>query len=93
MQGFLPPVIRSTNNNLTNREKEVLVAIAEGLSGKKAACKLHIALATLKAHKSSIHSKLDLHSIAALVCYAVQAGLVKPRSLHQQSAAKHTNIP
>jgi len=94
MQGALPllPWHQPKNVNLTKREKEVLITIAEGLSGKEAAFKLQIALATLKGHKSSIHSKLDLHSIPALVRYAIQEELVQPWALNQRSATRLRDV-
>jgi DNA-binding NarL/FixJ family response regulator len=88
MEGVLRrlPWHQPKNNNLSGREKEVLITIAEGLSGREAALKLHITLATLKAHKSRIRSKLDLHSIPSLVRYAIREELAQPWDLNQRYA-------
>ena len=75
MQGFVPDSAwHKPTDKLTDREKEVLVKIAEGPSAKEAALKLHVALPTVKSHRVSIYSKLNLHSIPALVDYAIREG-------------------
>jgi len=94
MQGFLPPLPwhEPEKEDLTNRENEVLITIAEGLSAKEAAFKLHIALATVRAHKASIYSKLDLHSVPAVLNYAIRKGLVQLRYLDHRSATTVSDI-
>jgi NarL family two-component system response regulator LiaR len=95
MQGFLQPFTRheAARDNLTNREKEVLIAIAEGLSAKETGHKLHIALGTVRAHKASIYSKLNLHSVPAVVGYAIWAGLIQIGCLDQRFARRVMGVP
>lgn len=61
---------------LTNREREVLVQIAEGLSNKEIAVQLNIGVRTVETHRERIMRKLDIHSIAGLTRFAISQGLV-----------------
>ena len=63
---------------LTEREREVLVQIARGLSNDEIASKLVIAPATAKTHVSRIMSKLEARDRAQLVVIAFESGLVTP---------------
>jgi DNA-binding NarL/FixJ family response regulator len=64
-------------SKLTARKSAVLITVADGLSEKETAFRLHIALATVKSHRASIRRKLDLHSTPDLVRFAIHAGLVR----------------
>ncbi len=61
---------------LTSREREVLQLLAEGKSSKEVAVVLGISLQTVDTHRSKIMHKLDLHSIAELVHYAVRHKII-----------------
>ena len=61
---------------LTSREQEIMVLLAEGYSAKEAAAKLFISPKTVENHRTSIMSKLGLHSTLELVRYAARLGLV-----------------
>lgn len=61
---------------LTPREREVLKLIARGLSNKEIAWELKLSLKTVDTHRTNLMQKLDLHSTAELVRYALEAGLV-----------------
>jgi DNA-binding NarL/FixJ family response regulator len=60
---------------LTVREREVLQLLAEGLSTKNIAARLHVSVKTIETHRQHIMEKLDTHSIADLIKYAVREGL------------------
>ena len=60
---------------LTNREREVLQLIAEGMSTKKIAKELHLSVKTIEWHRSRLMKKVHLTSIAELVKYAISEGL------------------
>jgi DNA-binding NarL/FixJ family response regulator len=60
---------------LTEREKEVLRLIAEGKSNKEIAESLCLSIKTVAAHRANIIEKLDIHSRAELVKYAIRQGL------------------
>ncbi|MBM6619187.1 response regulator [Bacillus suaedaesalsae] len=63
-------------NALTEREKEVLQCLVEGLSNKEIADKLFISDKTVKIHVSKIFKKLNVKSRSQVVIYAVQHQLV-----------------
>ena len=60
---------------LTNREREVLQLIAEGMSTKQIARELHLSVKTIEWHRSQLMKRLHLKSIAELVKYAISEGL------------------
>ena len=62
---------------LTDREKEVLQLLAEGKSNKEAASILNVSLYTVETHRSRIMQKLNLHSTAEIVLYAVRKRIVQ----------------
>ena len=63
---------------LTERERQVLVLIAEGRSTKQAAERLGISYKTADSHRSRILEKLGVHETASMVRYAIRAGLIEP---------------
>ena len=62
--------------DLTSREREVLVSIAEGQSNKEIATKLGIGVRTIETHRERIMRRLNIHSIAGLTKYAIANGLI-----------------
>lgn len=63
-------------DSLSEREREVFQLIAEGHSNKSIAAILDLSPATVDTHRSHIMEKLDLHSIAEIVLYAVRRGVI-----------------
>jgi PAS domain S-box-containing protein len=63
---------------LTERERQVLVLIADGKSTKEAAVRLGISYKTADSHRSRILEKLGVHETASMVRYAIRAGLISP---------------
>lgn len=63
---------------LTDREREVLQLIAEGLSSKEIASMLGVSLKTVDSHRSNLMEKLDIHKVSGLVRFAIRTGLVEP---------------
>lgn len=61
---------------LTEREREVLVLIAEGQSNKEIANRLGIGVRTIETHRERIMRRLDIHSVAGLTKYAITNGLI-----------------
>lgn len=61
---------------LTAREREVLILIAEGKSNKEIASKLGIGVRTIETHRERIMRRLDIHSVAGLTKFAIANGLV-----------------
>jgi len=64
--------------SLTERERQVLVLIADGNSTKEAAATLGISYKTADSHRSRILEKLGVHETASMVRYAIRAGLIEP---------------
>ncbi len=60
---------------LTNREREVLLLIAEGKTNKEVATKLNLSVYTVDSHRGKIMEKLNLHSTGELVRFAIKNGL------------------
>jgi len=61
---------------LTNREREVLAQIADGLSNKEIASQLGVGVRTVETHRERIMRKLDIHNVAGLTKFAIAKGLV-----------------
>jgi DNA-binding NarL/FixJ family response regulator len=61
---------------LTTREREILQLLAEGKSNKDVATLLHLSLYTIETHRSNIFQKLNLHSSAELILYAIRKGVI-----------------
>jgi len=67
----------SDYDTLTDREREVLQAIAEGKSSGEIAAQLHISPKTVRNHKSNLMKKLNIFSVAELTQYAIRKGIIK----------------
>jgi two-component system response regulator NreC len=66
-----------TSSDLTDREQEVLTYLAEGANNSKIAASLVISPKTVARHRENIMRKLNLHSRAELVRYAIRKGIIK----------------
>ena len=62
---------------LSEREREIFQLIAEGKANKEIATLLSISPSTVETHRARIMEKLDLHSAAEIVLYAVRKGIVR----------------
>ena len=63
---------------LTERERQVLKLVAEGLSTKEIASQLDISARTVESHRANLMRKLDLRSVARLTQFAIREGLLEP---------------
>lgn len=64
------------DEQLSEREKEIVVCVAKGLSNKEIADQLCLSVNTVTTHRRNIARKLDLHSPAAITIYAIVNKLV-----------------
>ncbi|AUZ88802.1 response regulator [Arthrobacter sp. MDT1-48-3] len=84
----LPPAQTATRvpdrrlTELTPREREVLEAIAGGLSNAELAARFFLSEATIKTHVRRILTKLDLRDRVQAVVYAYENGIVVPGPAH-----------
>ena len=60
--------------SLTNREREILALLAQGLSGSEVAVRLEVSRETVKTHIRNAMRKLDAHSRAHAIVVAVRNG-------------------
>jgi two-component system response regulator NreC len=62
---------------LSDREREVLKLLADGLALKEIAVRLVLSVKTVDAHKTNLMRKLDLHDRSQLIKYAIQRKLIR----------------
>ncbi len=67
----------SLSLNLTNRETEILQFLADGKTAKEISVYLQLSIKTVETHRQNIMEKLNIHSLAGLVKYAIREGLSK----------------
>jgi DNA-binding NarL/FixJ family response regulator len=77
LQGYLHPKPHETPV-LTPREREIIQLIAEGKATKEVAELLGISVKTADTHRTNLMRKLDLHSAADVVRYAIRNQIVQP---------------
>jgi DNA-binding NarL/FixJ family response regulator len=68
---------KTTGNQLSSREVEVLQLIAEGKPNKQIAAELGVSFKTVDKHRQHLMSKLDIHDTAGLTRYAITEGIIE----------------
>jgi DNA-binding NarL/FixJ family response regulator len=68
--------VEDTYELLTTRERETLQLFAEAKTPKEVASMLNLSLYTVETHRSNIFQKLNLHSTAELILYALRKGVI-----------------
>lgn len=66
----------NSTDELTPREKEIVIGVVKGLSNKEIASQLNVSVNTVMTHRRNIASKLQVHSAAGLTIYAIVSKLV-----------------
>jgi DNA-binding NarL/FixJ family response regulator len=67
----------AVDEHLTDREREVLILVAEGNTNRQIAGLLNVSPKTVNAHRTSLMSKLDLHDRTEVVKYALRKQLIE----------------
>jgi len=83
LEGFLNPAQTGNEgagggSGLSAREREIVQLLAEAHTSKEIATRLGVSVKTIEAHRSNVMRKLNLHSIAELVRYAIRNKIVEP---------------
>ena len=61
---------------LTPRQLEILLMVCDGLRAREIGAKLNLSIKTVEFHKASLSERLNVHTTAGLVRYAVRTGLI-----------------
>ena len=77
-QRLLQPSEPTIDDELTQRQIEILKLIAQGRASKEIAFELGLSPKTVDVHRARIMERLRLNDIASLTLYAVRKGLIKP---------------
>ncbi len=77
-QRLLQPSEPTVDDELTQRQVEILRMIAQGKASKEIAYELGLSPKTVDVHRARIMERLQINDIASLTRYAVRKGLVKP---------------
>lgn len=80
-QNSQKPLLKVENYELTDRETEVLVLVAQGLMSKEIADKLNISVYTVVSHRKNITRKTGIKSVAGLAVYAMLHNLMEAPSM------------
>jgi regulator of cell morphogenesis and NO signaling len=67
--------------SISEREKEIIMCLVQGMSNKEIASKLFISVNTVITHRRNIVRKLQIHSLAGLTIYAIANNLIDKRFL------------
>lgn len=78
------------SEGLSEREKEVICCVVQGMSNKAIADKLFISVNTVTTHRRNIARKTDIHSSAALTLYAIMNGLITMEEINLKNAVKES---
>ena len=68
----------SVGDRLTSRERQIVQLLAEGKTSKEVATALDISIKTADTHRANLMRKLNLHSLADIVRYAIRNKMIEP---------------
>ncbi|MBQ7526317.1 MAG: helix-turn-helix transcriptional regulator [Bacteroidaceae bacterium] len=70
-----------STESISEREKEIIICLVQGMSNKEIASQLFISINTVITHRRNISRKLQIHSLAGLTIYAIANGLIDNKCL------------
>ncbi|KAA6349887.1 Oxygen regulatory protein NreC [termite gut metagenome] len=70
--------------NLSQREKEIVICIVKGMTNKEIADKLYLSIHTIITHRRNISKKLQIHSTAGLTIYAIVNKLIELKDIEEK---------
>lgn len=73
---------RTDREELSSREKEILVCVAKGMLNKEIADKYSISIYTVITHRKNITRKTGIKTVAGLTVYALLNNMIDPESMH-----------
>ena len=62
---------------LTERERQVLKLVADGMSTDQIAVMLNLSPGTIQSHRNSLRNKLHVHNLAGMIRYAIKFNLIQ----------------
>jgi DNA-binding NarL/FixJ family response regulator len=74
--------LKKTDNQLSDREKDIVVQIAKGLTNKEIANQLFLSVHTVITHRKNIGNKLGIKSASGLTVYAILNKLIDMKDLY-----------
>jgi len=74
---------KADDSNLSDREKEILVCVAQGMLNKEIADKFNLSIYTVVTHRKNITKKTGIKTVAGLTVYALLNGLIDINSIDQ----------
>ncbi|KAA6343066.1 Oxygen regulatory protein NreC [termite gut metagenome] len=74
--------------NLSQREKEIIICIVKGMTNKEIADKLYLSIHTIITHRRNISKKLQIHSTAGLAIYAIVNKLIELKDIEDKKNKK-----
>jgi DNA-binding NarL/FixJ family response regulator len=71
-QEMIDSIPADLDSRLTQREREILMQLSEGLSNKAIAARLYLSVRTVEGHLANLYSKLNVHSRTEAALIAIQ---------------------
>jgi RNA polymerase sigma factor (sigma-70 family) len=80
--------LQQAARQLSEREREVLVRVAQGLTNQQVADLLALSIKTIESYRARLMHKLELRTRAELVSFALKTGLLYPRTDYEPDSPK-----
>ncbi|MDZ4664161.1 MAG: LuxR C-terminal-related transcriptional regulator [Bacteroidota bacterium] len=76
-------------NNLTKREKEILLLVLDEQSSQSVAALLSLSIRTIETHRKNILRKTNVNTLIGLLKFAIKAGLIEDYCYNNSTARKN----